>query len=283
MSQTLSLSHYTWPNVIISQEEYTYLTKTAQKYRSPIEPLPPFVSSHLSSPDDSESDSPDPQPFSSVDSEPNPKFERHAARTVQLCNLPTDTTLAEITSVVRGGLLVDVQKKKETASLSFLHPKDARAFYDYVQTNRLDINGSEVNVRWNDRQYALGRHTARQIRQGACRNFVVRRCNPNIKEQDIINDLEHIHELEIVSLKFIGRDCFISTNSVTSAIFARTCIMSRLGVKSKYRDSLIKWAVDECAQPLHKMPIARSRQAEVESNGAQPSDTDHLERLTLEE
>ncbi|KAG6017593.1 hypothetical protein E4U54_005840 [Claviceps lovelessii] len=246
---------------------------------------------HLTSSDDSGSDSPDPPKRSSLERISRLDFERVTTRTVQLCNLSKNTTLADITSVVRGGFLVDIflRTRDNTVALSFLHSRDAHAFYDYVQKNGLNINGTEVReekpfhfshvqnktqglveVRWNDRQFVLAGHIAHKIGLGACRNLVVRYCNPNQKEQDIIDDLEHIHNLTIISVEFIGGHCFISTNSVNAAMFARTC-------------SRIEWGVDECAQPLHKLPTARPRRADIKSNPAQSSGTNRFELLCLEE
>ncbi|KAG6016748.1 hypothetical protein E4U43_003182 [Claviceps pusilla] len=236
---------------------------------------------HTTSSDGSESDSPDPPKRSSLERIPRLDFERVTTRTVQLCNLPKHTTLADITSVVRGGFLVDIflRTRDNTVALSFLHSRDAHAFYDYAQKNGLNINGTGVEVRWNDRQFVLAGHIAHKIGLGACRNLVVRHCNPNQKEQDIIDDLEHIHNLTVISVEFTGGHCFISTNSVNAAMFARTCMMSRF----KYKGSRIEWGVDECAQPLHKLPTARPRHAEIKSNRAQSSGTNRFELLCLEE
>lgn len=231
--------------------------------------------------DDSEFDMLDQPKGPIFDEAPRLEFERVATRTVQLCNLPQGTTLADITSVVRGGLLLDVflRTRDNTVALSFLHSRDAQAFYDHVHNNGLHINGSKVEVRWSDRQFVLGGHTAHKIGLGACRNLVVRYCNPNHTERKIVDDLEHIHNLVVIHVEFIGGHCFISTNSVNAAMFARTCMMSRL----KYKGSRIEWGVDECAQPLHKLPNARSRQAEATSKQTQTYATNRFELLCLEE
>ncbi|KAG6040458.1 hypothetical protein E4U41_000498 [Claviceps citrina] len=236
---------------------------------------------HTNSSDDSDSDAADEPKNSTLDQRPRLEFERVATRTVLLCNLPKGTTLADITSVVRGGFLLDIflRTKDNTCSLSFLHAGDAQAFYDYVQMNGLDINGTEVEVRWHDRHFVLAGHTAHNIRQGACRNLVVRYCNPNQTEQEILDDLEHIHNLAVINVEFIGGHCFISTNSVNAAMFARTCMMSRF----KYKGTRIEWGVDECAQPLHKIPVARSRQTDSKSKRAPASGTNRFELLCLEE
>ncbi len=47
--------------------------------------------------------------------------------------------------------------------------------------------------------------------------------------EDIIrDDLEHIHNLVVIKVEFVGSSCYIRTNSVHNAMFARTCMMSRL-------------------------------------------------------
>lgn len=70
-----------------------------------------------------------------------PQHERIATRTLQLCNLPDNTTHADITSVVRGGMLLEVYIKYNTrsAQVSFLNSTDAQAFYDHVRRHDLYI------------------------------------------------------------------------------------------------------------------------------------------------
>lgn len=80
---------------------------------------------------------------------PRPQFERQTMRSVLLCHLPEAVTHADITAVVRGGLVLDVfvRSKDKTASVSFLHQEDARAFYEYVRKNDLYINQKRVRRR----------------------------------------------------------------------------------------------------------------------------------------
>lgn len=86
---------------------------------------------------------------------------------------------------------------------------------------------SQVDIRWNDRQYILGGHAAHKVAFGATRNLIMRHCNSKHTEQGILDDLEHIHNLAVVKIEFIGDVCYISTNSVTNAMYARTCMTSR--------------------------------------------------------
>lgn len=60
---------------------------------------------------------------------------------------------------------------------------------------------------------------------GATRNMVVRSTNTRHTEESIRADLEHIHNLVVINVKFTGQDAHISTNSVHNAMFARTCMM----------------------------------------------------------
>lgn len=159
-----------------------------------------------------------------------PTYERQCTRTIQISNLPDGTTHADITAVVRGGLLLDVfmRPHDRSATVSFLHALDARAFLDHCRRNDLYIRNKRVEVRWNDRQFILAGHVASKIGSGATRNLVIRRCDPRITEEALREDLEHIHNLVVIKVAFIGSTCYISTNSVHNAMFARTCMMSRL-------------------------------------------------------
>lgn len=89
------------------------------------------------------------------------------------------------------------------------------------------IDNDQVDVRWNDRQFILPGHVASKIGLGATRNLVVRRCDPRLTEETIREDLEHIHNLVVIKVEMKGGSCYIRTNSVHNAMFARTCMMSR--------------------------------------------------------
>jgi len=82
-------------------------------------------------------------------------------------------------------------------------------------------------LKWSDRQFTLSGHVASKLGIGATRNLIIRRCDPNITEDMIRDDLEHIHNLVVIKVKFSGSSCYVSTNSVHNAMFARTCLMSR--------------------------------------------------------
>lgn len=93
---------------------------------------------------------------------------------------------------------------------------------------RPNTDRMQVDVRWNDRQFILPGHIASKIGTGATRNLVIRRCDPRLTEAALRDDLEHIHNLIVIKVDFIGGSCHIKTNSVHNAVFARTCMMSRL-------------------------------------------------------
>ncbi|KAI9167342.1 Negative regulator of differentiation 1 [Paramyrothecium foliicola] len=181
-------------------------------------------------------------------------FERDATRTLQFSNLPDGVTHADITAVVRGGQLLDVflRRRDGTATVSFLHGDDANAYYAYVRRNDLYINDKRVELSWNERQFALPSHVAQKISFGATRNLVIKHCDPNLTEESIREDLDHIHNIVVIKVDIIADSCFISTNSVSCAAFARSCMMSRLG-------SRIEWDKDECAQSLDRMPVQKQR------------------------
>ncbi len=63
---------------------------------------------------------------------------------------------------------------------------------------------------------------------GASRNIVIRRCPRSVSAEGVARDLDHIHNLFVVKIEFIGNNCYVGTNSIISASFARTCLMSQL-------------------------------------------------------
>ena len=85
----------------------------------------------------------------------------------------------------------------------------------------------QLYIKWAERHYHLAGHVAGKIAQGATRNLVVRRCDPEQTESTIRDDLEHIYNLVVIKVEFLGNSCYIKTNSVHNAMFARTCMMSR--------------------------------------------------------
>jgi len=85
----------------------------------------------------------------------------------------------------------------------------------------------QVDVRWPERKFTLSGHVASKIGIGASRNLIIRRCDSRLTEKMIRDDLEHIHNLVVIKVQFSNSSCYISTNSIHNAMFARTCLMSR--------------------------------------------------------
>ncbi|KAL2018919.1 hypothetical protein VTK56DRAFT_10286 [Thermocarpiscus australiensis] len=186
-----------------------------------------------------------------------PQFERQCTRTIYLGNLAEGTTHADITNAVRGGMLLDVflRSHDRSATVSFLHSADARRFYDHVRRHDLYIKNKRVEVKWNDRQFLLPGHVAGKIAMGASRNLIIQGYDDRHTEEIIREDLDHIHNLVVVKVEFVGGNCYISLNSVHNAIYARQCMLSRL----RYKGKKIGFDVDECAQPYPPQPAPKLR------------------------
>ncbi|KAI0417624.1 hypothetical protein F5X98DRAFT_339901 [Xylaria grammica] len=179
---------------------------------------------------------------------PQPLYARMCKRTIALCGLPTFTTLEDVTSVVRCGILLDVflRSTEHIASVSFVREEDAVRFYEHARKNDIYIKNKRVFIKWADRHFILPGHVANKMAAGATRNLIIRRCGAHHTEDSVRDDLQHIHNLLVIKVEFIGGSCYIKTNSVHNAMFARTCMMSR----AKYKGSKIEWDVDECDQPF---------------------------------
>lgn len=108
----------------------------------------------------------------------------------------------------------------------------------------------QLEFAWNDRQFILPGHVANKIGIGATRNLIIRGVHPNITEDRLRGDLDHIHNLVVISISFEKGDAHLSLNSIHNSLFARTCMMSR----AMYKGMRIEWSPDECAQPLIRSP-----------------------------
>jgi hypothetical protein len=75
-----------------------------------------------------------------------PQYEKFAKRTIQLANLPDNTTHQEIADVVRGGMLLDiyVRTHDKNASVSFLEEAQAQEYFRHVKRHDLYIRGKRV-------------------------------------------------------------------------------------------------------------------------------------------
>ncbi|CAK7224544.1 hypothetical protein SEUCBS140593_005605 [Sporothrix eucalyptigena] len=156
--------------------------------------------------------------------------DRKCLRTLQLVGLPESATLADVAAVVRGGLLVElyIRPQDRAGIVSFAREPDAKAFFDHVKRRDLYIKNKRIEARWSERQFTLLGHVSHKINNGATRNLVIRQCNPRITEASVREDLDHIYNLIVISVTFANGDCHISTNSVHNAMFARSCLMSRM-------------------------------------------------------
>jgi hypothetical protein len=175
---------------------------------------------------------------------PSDGFAKNCQRTIVFRNLPNDTTHADIMPHVKGGLILDVflRRHDHACSVSFLFEEDATAFYRYAKRRDIYIRGRRIDIVWAERSFVLQNNITNKIRMGATRNLVIKSSGRKHTEEDIRDDLDHIHNLIVITVKFEGASIIITTNSVQNALFAKTCMMSR----QKYKGCRIDWAPDEC-------------------------------------
>ena len=75
----------------------------------------------------------------------NPSFPRNGQRSLHLTGLADGTTHKDITSVIRGGVLVDIHVRNDrTATVAFASPSAAAAFFTYAKRKDLYINTKRV-------------------------------------------------------------------------------------------------------------------------------------------
>ena len=111
-------------------------------------------------------------------------------------------------------------------------------------------------------------HVAGKINNGATRNLVLRGIHPDNTADRIREDLDHILNLVVMEIIFDGGNAYVSLNSIHTALYARTCMMSR----AAYKGIRIEWYPDECAQPLPKVPF-HPKKATKDTAGAKSAST----------
>ncbi|KAL2800292.1 hypothetical protein BJX66DRAFT_183643 [Aspergillus keveii] len=204
---------------------------------------------------DSRSDDRDDYGESSMSTESSsPRGEQ---RTVLIRGLPDRTTHRDIVDSIRGGAILHIYlwARDHTASVSFVEEANAQNFLDHTRAYGFYVAERRVEVLWNDRQFYVPPFVRAKIINGATRNLVIYNADPDITEGLIRRDLDHIHNLIVISVKFMNGSVYIQTNSVHNALFARSCMMSRL----TYKGMKIAFSPDECAEPLAKIPTGPKR------------------------
>lgn len=204
---------------------------------------------------DAESPSPSPASNSKGGISPSSSFEtvppHRDDRTLLLTRLPQGTTYKDITDVVRGGRILDVHMRDDrTSTVTFID--GAAEFLAHAKRFGVYINSHRIDVQWNARQFPVPLHMANRIENGATRNVVIRGAARRLSEERVRRDMEHIHRLVIVEIAFRGRDLVVCANSVYTAAFMKSCMMSR----RDYKGMRIDWFPDECADPL-PLPTVR--------------------------
>ncbi|KAE8146103.1 hypothetical protein BDV25DRAFT_133203 [Aspergillus avenaceus] len=176
-------------------------------------------------------------------------------RTILLRGLPDRVTHKDIVESIKGGALLHIylRARERMASVSFIEEADAQAFMQHAKAYNVSVAGKRVEVLWNDRQFYLPPFVRAKVNNGASRNLVLHNVHPNITEWLIRKDLDHIHNLIVITVKFRHGNAYISTNSVHNALFARSCIMSRFA----YKGTKITFYPDECGEPLVKVSVGK--------------------------
>ncbi|OAL39363.1 hypothetical protein AYO20_01233 [Fonsecaea nubica] len=177
-----------------------------------------------------------------------------ARRSLVILGLSPATTLHSIAQVLRGGAILQMYLRRQdcSAHVSFVDPKAADNFYHYARTNDIYVAGDRVDIRWDHRQTQVQPSFADFVQLlSRTRNLVIRSASPEMTEDSIRADLEHIHHLDVVDLFFRDGHAHISLNSIKSAHTAKNCMLSR----QKYMRSRIDFYPDECARPLPRADL----------------------------
>ncbi|KAL9050250.1 MAG: hypothetical protein Q9162_006752 [Coniocarpon cinnabarinum] len=206
----------------------------------------------------------------------SPHLDRH---TVSITNLPADVSHKEITSIVRGGRLVEVwiRRVDRIAAVTFETAVSASNFIAFGKNMTLTLRGHKVEIGWSGRQFDINPQLRGKLSKGHSRNLVIRGAAQVLTEQKIRHDMDHIHNLVIIAVVVQPQDVFISTNSISAAQFAQTCMRSR----REYKPFRIEWYPDECNEPLPPFQTAKTDPVKVDKSKTNPALTNRFDLLDL--
>ena len=172
----------------------------------------------------------------------------HQDRSIVLRGFSPFTTLADVAKIVRGGIVLHMYLRpaQHTAHVSFVDPLAAEKFIMHYKRNDIYFKGKRIDVAWEEKQRYMPGYIQRNVMNGATRNLVIRFPKNDMTEETVREDLEHIHQLEVVDIITANNHIFVSTNGIQHALTAKHCLRSRL----KYRNSRIEFFEDECDQVL---------------------------------
>jgi hypothetical protein len=173
-----------------------------------------------------------------------------------LFGLSRQTTHADLTSLIRGGRIIDLYLRdndNDSNSAKITFAEGAAVFRTYLQQHEVYLHGKRVQARWADKQGYLSRHVVRKMAiEGATRNIVVVGGARALSEDKIRAHLDHIDDLVVVGVRYVGGDVVVSLSSVRTALFARLCLMSR----TAYKAFKVEFYADECAAVLPQVQVS---------------------------
>ncbi|CEJ59187.1 hypothetical protein PMG11_07820 [Penicillium brasilianum] len=165
---------------------------------------------------------------------------------------PVPVTHAQVAAAVRGGALIQIylQRRSNQVNITFANHEHAVAFVTHTDSTPFFVAGRETTVKWAPRGYIAPEYVYQQVRDGGVsRNLVIKKVNAQVTEATLRQELDHIHNLTIISIQFEDGNAYISTSSAGGALYARTCLKSR----ALYKDMRIDFYEDECAESFPKI------------------------------
>lgn len=92
----------------------------------------------------------------------------------------------------------------------------------------------------------------------ASRNLVIRYPKFELTADVVKEDLDHIHQLEVIEVKVEKGHFWLQLNSIQHAITAKNCLLSQL----RYQGSRIEYFADQCSEQLPSPKVIQRRWSE---------------------
>ncbi|GJJ71946.1 hypothetical protein EMPS_04303 [Entomortierella parvispora] len=166
-------------------------------------------------------------------------------RTLYIGNLPQGTTVEEVLSLVRTGIVESARilPEKNCAFVAFMEPSSAAAFHQEASSRKPSINGQEVRVGWGKASVPPP-NIVQAVQQGATRNVFIGNVDDSITEQSLHEDCMKYGVIDSIKILREKNIAFVHFASISSAMKA----VAGLPLEATYAGRRVNYGKDRCAK-----------------------------------
>jgi RNA recognition motif-containing protein len=175
----------------------------------------------------------------------------HSMRTLYLGNLSSDTTIEDILSSIRGGIVEQIKlfPERSCAFVTFLDPAVSTAIYSEAQTRRIMINGNDIKVGWG-KQSSPSPSLLQAVHNGASRNVFIGNTDELVTEPFLHRELSKFGAIDQIKIIPDKRIAFVHMCSISTAMK----VVATLPLDPKWVTYRLNYGKDRCAHNSKIVP-----------------------------